>query len=124
MPKKGGNGHGNGSNPVVGGLQEVVAELRGFRADSNARFESVEQVLRGHAVQLGQLRDGLGQLRDGLGQVRDGLGQLRDETRAGFADVRQELEKVNGRLDGIRDLAGESYRALEKRVARLEERLP
>jgi hypothetical protein len=106
MAKKSGNGHGNGKDPVVTAIHELTAELRGFRADSNARFEAVEQVLRGHGRQLGEVVDRLGRV-----EVR--------------------LEHVEERLDNIRDFAGERYReqgealrTLAERVARLEARAP
>ncbi len=116
--RRSGNGHGNGKDLALEALHEVVAELRGFRADSNARLgsleahtgsmeihmgaidarlESVEQVLRGHGRQLGEVVDRLGRVEVGL-------------------------ERVEVRLENIRDLAGERYRSLEERVAKLEAR--
>jgi chromosome segregation ATPase len=96
-----GNGHGNGKDPVVNAIHELTAEVRTLQRgqeQTNARLESVEQVLRGHGRQLGEVVDRLGRV-----EVR--------------------LERVEDRLDNIRDLAGERYRALEERVARIEERL-
>ena len=53
----------------------------------------------------------------GFAELRNGFAELRKEIREG-------LERVNQRLDGIRDIAGERYRDLETRVARLEARFP
>ncbi len=116
--RRSGDGHGNGKDLALEALHEVVAELRGFRADSNARLgslearmestnerlESVEQVLRGHGRQLGEVVDRLGRVEGRLERVEG------------------HLERVEVRLENIRDLAGERYRSLEERVAKLEAR--
>jgi DNA repair ATPase RecN len=83
MRGKRGNGS-NGDDPVVAAIHELTVEVRTV----NSRLESVEQVLRGHGRQLGEVVDRLGRVED--------------------------------RLDNIRDVAGERYRSLEERVARLE----
>jgi hypothetical protein len=62
---------------------------------------------------LKAIHESVVEVRGELQGVRGELRQLKDETHAGFAEVR-------GRLDNIRDFAGEHYRALEERVTRLE----
>jgi ABC-type transporter Mla subunit MlaD len=112
MPKRGnGNDHGNGKDPVVAGLDAVVAELRGLRDDTNARFESVEQVLRGHTRQLGEVVDR-------LGRVETGLADLRGEVHEGFAELGDKIESA---ADRDRHLET-SVQQLGERVARLEAR--
>ncbi len=80
---------GNGSDAS---LRDVVAELRGFREDANARLEALSA------------------------HVDEGFAKV--DARLSHVDAR--LERVEERLDNIRDFAGEHYRALEERVTRLE----
>ncbi len=85
-----------GSNGSDATLRDVVAELRGLREDTNARSRETNNRLEALSVHV-------------------------DE---GFAKVNARLERVEERLDSIRDLAGEHYRSLEARVAKLEARGP
>ena len=147
MAKKSGNGngHGNGKDPVVTAIHELTAELRTTRAEwraelhglrletaegfakSNARFESIEQVLRGHGRQLEALHAGQAEIRDEarqtnarLAKVEDGLAGLRAEVHEGFAELGQ---KITSAAERDRHLEGD-LRTLGERVARLEARVP
>jgi DNA repair ATPase RecN len=104
MAGKRGNGS-NGQGPVVEAVHELTAEVRTLhvgQSETNARLESVEQVLRGHGRQLGEVVDRLGRV-----EVR-------------LEHVEGHLERVEDRLENIRDIAGERYRSLEERVEKLE----
>lgn len=72
-------------------------------------------------------------IRESAETTRAELRGLREDTNArfrevnsrldeGFGRVAARLERVEERLDHIRDFAGEHYRALEERVTRLEAR--
>ena len=114
MAKKSGNGHkGNGKDPVVTALHELTAEVRGMReeltglrTDTNARFGSLEQVLRGHGRQLEALHEG--------------LADLRGELHEGFIDLGS---KIVSAVERDRRLESD-VRGLGERVARIEARLP
>jgi DNA repair ATPase RecN len=97
---KRGNGHSNGSEPVVTAIHELTAAVRTLQVGQ----ESIEQVLRGHTRQLGEVVDRLGRVEGRLERVEG------------------HLERVEVRLENIRDLAGDRYRSLEERVAKLEAR--
>ncbi len=98
-------GNGGENNPVVLAIHELQADL-GTRIDG-----------------LGTGIEGLGTRIDGLGTRIDGLGVRLDRLEKVMLETRQELRQTNSRLEGIHSLAGEHYRALEARVAKLEQRL-
>ncbi len=93
--RNGGKGNGETQLEMLGVLNAIHAEL----GQTNGRLAAVEQVLRGHGEQLRQL----------WGELKG----LREETHHGFTGL-------SSRLENIRDLAGERYRELGDRVARLE----
>jgi hypothetical protein len=68
----------------------VVAELRGLRADTNTRVESVEQVLRGHSRELSEVVDR-------LGRVEGGLTDLRGKVHEGFAELGEKIDSAADR---------------------------
>lgn len=105
MAEERGNGHGNGGDPVVTAIHELTAEVRTLHVgqrETNARLESVEQVLRGHGRQLGE--------------VVDRLARLEGEVHEGFADLGQKIESAAERDRHLE----ESVQQLGERVARLE----
>jgi hypothetical protein len=91
------SGQENGQNATVAVLHEVVAELRGLRADTNTRFESVEQVLRAHSRQLEEVVGRLGSMDGRLGRVENGLADLRAEVHEGFAELGAKIESAADR---------------------------
>ena len=81
MAEEQGNGRGNGKDPVVAAIHELTGEVRTI----NTRLESVEQVLRGHGRQLGEVVER-------LNRVETGLADLRGEVHEGFAGLGQKFE--------------------------------
>jgi hypothetical protein len=76
------------------------------------QLAGLDQVVRGHGRQFVAIHDQLGTIHDQLGAIHERLGNLEDGQRV-----------TNGRLEGLRDLAGERYRELETRVGSIERRL-
>ncbi len=106
---------GNGKSHSAHLLENVVAELRGLREDTNAQIGGWRR----------EMQEGFAKVDARLERVDERLGRVEEAT----LDNRQELRRVNDRLgvvadrlENIRDLSGEQYRALETRVARLEQR--
>ncbi len=92
------SGQENGQSATVAVLHEVVAELRGLRADTNSRFESmdtrfesIEQVLRGQARQLGEVVAGVADLR---AEVHEGFAELGEKIESAAARDRHLEEKI------------------------------
>lgn len=108
---------GNGRDRSVEALHEVVLELSGLREDTNARFREL-----GARIEEGFTRvDARFERMDERFERMDGrLGRVENV----LLDTRQELRGVNERLENLRDVAGDRYRALEERVAKLEARMP
>ncbi len=120
------SGQENGQNATVAVLHEVVAELRGLRADTNTRFESVEQVLRGHSRQLEEVVGRLGRMDERLGSMDGRLGRVeghleRMEVRLGrvengLADLRAEVHEGFAELGAKIDSAADRDRHLEEKI--------
>ncbi len=117
MAQQRGNGGGNGQDPMLKALHDVVAEvrgmaleLRGLRTDTNARFERVETVL------LETRHD----LRDLRAEVHTGFADLRSEVNEGFAELGQKIDSAADRDRHLED----RVQQLGDRVARLEARNP
>lgn len=111
-----GNGRGNGKDPVVAAIHELTGEVRTI----NTRLESVEQVLRGHTRQLGEVVDRLGRVEGRLEHVETGLADLRGEVHEGFASLGAKIESAATRDRRLED----GLQQLGERVARLEGRNP
>lgn len=86
-------------NLTVHILQGIRQELRDLRGDVNTRLDALTQRV-----------DGLNERVDGLTAHVNGLERA---TIAGF-------EGMYGRLEGLRDLAGDHWRDHEARIRRLE----
>ena len=78
----------------------------------------------GNGLGGGEVLATLKQILDVQRSQADMLRALREETHSGFADVQQELHTLNGRFAHLQEFAGDRYRDLAERVARLEARLP
>ncbi len=97
MAQRRSNGGGSGEDAVVGAIHELTAEVRTLHAgqnETNARLESVEQVLRGHGRQLSELANGLSELANGLAD-------LRGEVHEGFAELGQKIESAAERASHL-----------------------
>jgi ABC-type transporter Mla subunit MlaD len=123
MAEENGNGRGNGKDPVVEAIHELTGEVRTV----NTRLESVEQVLRGHGRQLGEVVERLdrvegvaGEVVERLDRVETGLADLRGEVHEGFAGLGQKLDSATARDRRLED----GLQQLGERVARLEGRDP
>jgi ABC-type transporter Mla subunit MlaD len=116
MAEENGNGRGNGKDPVVAAVQDVAARVHEVVAElrvTNTRLDSVEQVLRGHGRQLGEVVER-------LDRVETGLADLRGEVHEGFAGLGQKFESAAARDRRLED----GLQQLGERVARLEGRDP
>jgi molybdenum-dependent DNA-binding transcriptional regulator ModE len=78
----------------------------------------------GNDPNLVALKDVVAELRGLREDTNARLEDVSERLVEGFGKVNARLERVEDRLDNIRDLAGEQYRALEQRIARIEARLP
>ncbi len=125
-----GIGRGNGKDPVVAAIHELTAEvhkLQHGQGETNSHLEAVEQVLRGHTRQLGEVVDRLGRVEgrlerveEHLGHLDSGLAGLRAEVHEGFAELGEKIESAASRDRRLED----GLQQLGERVARLEGRNP
>ncbi len=60
---------------------------------------------------------------DRLRAIESGQRDLKASTEHGFAEVASRLDRVEARLDNLRDLAGDQVRRLDERVSRIEAKL-
>jgi uncharacterized coiled-coil DUF342 family protein len=100
-----------GIRDEVSGLRkELRDEISGMRRDLNERIDQTNS-------RLGRVEQ----------RVETGLGSLEVATIRGFEGVRAKLDEttaqLNGRIDGIRDIAGEMVRGHGARIAGLEDRV-
>lgn len=59
-------------------------------------------------------------IRSDLAALSDRIDETNARLKAGFDQLGQRLERVEGRLDHVVDFIGERYRDHEKRIRRLE----
>jgi hypothetical protein len=93
---------------VLQGIQGTLVDIRDEAHATNRRLDD-------HGAKLDTLASISLTLIDRVDRLEDGAIK-------GFSVVRTELDGVNRRLDGLRDIAGDKVRELEVRVAALEAR--
>lgn len=123
----------NVENLTIRVLQGIRSDLRDLRGDLSDLRGDVGVLhgdmtgLRGDVgdlrVEVNVLRGEVGGLRGEVGGLRGDLNKLEQSTIAGFTGVHQRLERLDTRLEGIRDVAGAHWRDHEARISRLEERV-
>jgi hypothetical protein len=114
-----------GIRDEVSGLRkELRDEIGGVRDEMSGMRSEMSGMRRDLNERIDQTNSRLGRVEQ---RVETGLGSLEVATIRGFEGVRAKLDEttaqLNGRIDGIRDIAGEMVRGHGARIAGLEDRV-
>jgi chromosome segregation ATPase len=105
----------------------VLREIRDEVKKSNERLGRVEAEMTGMRGEMTGMREEQRETNARLTSLEEHVDKRFEQLEAaaidGFTGVRRELDKVNQRLDGLRDIAGEANRENRQRIERVEARV-
>ena len=105
----------NLANLTVEILKDIRQGVQGLRTDTNERFERMDE-------RFERMDARFERMDERFERMEERSERMEQVTIAGFAGVHERLERVDARLVGIRDLAGERLRDHEARIRALEAR--
>ena len=110
------------ANLTVEILKEIRTDLAGLRRDTNERFESLERVTNERFESLERAtNERFESLERATDERFESLERVTNERFESLERVTiRGFEAVTGRLENLRDIAGDRWRDHEARITRLE----